>query len=74
MAPRLSTMSSVELTVGCRAVFEALDPTSLAPVAGVKITDPTIYGVNVTPNPDDVQPLIPPSPVTGAYTTGGGMV
>lgn len=45
-------MSSVELTVGCRAVFEALDPSTLAPVSGVKITDPTIYGVNVTPEAD----------------------
>ena len=49
-AELLSTMAQVELTVGCRIVFEAIDPTSGAAISGVKIVNPTVYGVDLSPS------------------------
>lgn len=77
-----STMAQLPLTYGCTAVFEAIDQATGLPVAGVKITDPVVYGYNLTtdepeePTIVDVGPAFLPLPVTppaadGSATTDG---
>lgn len=72
MAELLSTMAQVPLDVGCRIVFEAIDPDTGAPVTGVVIQNANIYGYNLTPGagsgqaPADEVPLWLPIPLEGA--------
>lgn len=65
-----STMASLPLTDGCRAVFEAINPSTGATVAGVKIINPAIYGIDLSGNEravgsglEAVTPLWLPEPV-----------
>ncbi len=40
--------AGLPLTSGCTAVFEARDATTGNAVSGVKVIDPTLYGVDLT--------------------------
>lgn len=66
-------MAVVELPGGASIVFEAVDPTSGAAVAGVVVNAQAVTAVDLT---DDNQPPEPiaPSPVAGAYLPGEEMV
>jgi hypothetical protein len=47
--PLIAAMApGLPLTANCRVVFEALDPASGAAVSGVKVTDPVLYGVDLS--------------------------
>lgn len=68
----LAVMASLPLTDGCQAVFEAIDPTTGFAVNGVKIINPSVYGVDLTGAPDagggglvPVAPLWLPEPLGG---------
>lgn len=43
-----STMASLPLIYNYTAVFEAIDPTTGAPVTGVVITNPSVYGIDLS--------------------------
>jgi hypothetical protein len=58
----ISTMATPLLVFGARAVFECIDATTDAAVTGVTITDPVISGVNLSADPNAVQP-----PVAGPF-------
>ena len=60
----------VPLTPGCQVVWEAINPTTGAQVAGVTVTNPTVYGRDLTAGAEqgastiaDVEPLFLPLPV-----------
>ena len=50
MADLISTFPALPLTYACTVVWEARDPASGGLVTGVTITDPVLYGVNLTPS------------------------
>lgn len=60
MTQQIATMASLPLTDGCRAVFEAIDSATGDAVSGVMITNPTIYGVDLTGSPDTGAGLLTP--------------
>jgi len=43
-----STMASLPLIYNYTAVFEAIDPSSGAAVTGVTVTNPSVYGIDLT--------------------------
>jgi hypothetical protein len=70
-------MASLPLTDGCQARFEAIDPTTGNAVTGVKIVNPSIYGIDLTGNEGPasvglvpVAPLWLPEPL-GTEEPGG---
>ena len=61
MSQQQSTMASLPLIYGYTAVFEAIDKTTGATVSGVTITDPSIYGIDLSGTPDGTGPAVLPS-------------
>lgn len=61
MAELISTMAQVPLVNGCSAVFEAIDPATGSTVAGVVVTNPVVYGYNLTDLGADESPTILPA-------------
>ena len=71
----ISTMATPLLVFGARAVFEAIDPVTGAPVAGVKLTNPVLAGINLSDNtpqlpPSTVEPLWLPIPTDQVNAAG----
>ena len=52
MANQISTFPALPLTYQCTVVYEARDPSTGDLVDGVQITNPVLYGVNLTPDVD----------------------
>jgi hypothetical protein len=52
MPPLISTFPALPLTNGATVVWEAWTPDGSAQVSGVVITDPVLYGLNLTPQDD----------------------
>lgn len=48
MAPLISTMPALPLVADCTIEWVAIDPSSGADVAGVKIQNPTLYGIDLS--------------------------
>lgn len=76
MAPLISTMPALPLDAECTIEWVAIDPTTGADVSGVMITNPTLYGIDLTGNvgvthvaPYDVPLLVP---IPAADLAGGG--
>ena len=63
-------MAVIDLPGGSTIKLEALDPTTNAPVAGVKVNNTTISAIDLSDTAEETPPP-PPSPIKGAYTTGG---
>ncbi len=61
-------MPALPLTASCTVEWVAIDPTSGNDVAGVTITNPTLYGVDLSGNvgetnaPPSETPLFVPTP------------
>ena len=58
-------MAEVPLTFGCKVIWQALDPVTDAPVAGVIIENATLYGYDLSPGVGsttltDITPLLTP--------------
>lgn len=62
MANQISTFPALPLTYQCTVVWEARDPTTGDIVDGVQITNPVLYGVNLTPDVDASQNAAPVGP------------
>lgn len=60
MTDLISTFPALPLTWECSIVWEARDPTTFDPVSGVVISQPVLYGLNLT---DTGQPITPTSQV-----------
>jgi hypothetical protein len=58
--PLISTMPALPLTAYCTVEWVAIDPTSGADVTGVTITNPTLYGVDLSGTVGETE--IPPAP------------
>ena len=78
--PLISTMPALPITADCTVEWVAIDPTSGADVSGVTITNPTLYGVDLSGNvgstvlqPGDVGPWLP-LPADALTTPVGGNV
>lgn len=56
MPDLISTFPALPLTYACTVVWEARDPASGDIVTGVTISNPVLYGVNLTPNVDVSKP------------------
>ncbi len=72
-----ATMASLPLTDGCTATFEAIDPATGNTITGVKIIDPSIYGIDLSgfdlataPGLKPVAPLWLPEPLGGEEPGG----
>jgi hypothetical protein len=50
MSQQQSTMASLPLIYDYTAVFEAIDATTGNAVSGVVITDPSVYGIDLSGN------------------------
>lgn len=59
----IAPMPVVVLDYNCRIVFEAVDPTTGAAVAGVKVVSPSVYGENLATLVDDRQAGAPLPPL-----------
>lgn len=59
MSQQQSTMASLPLIYGYTAVFEAIDKDTGDPVTGVTITDPSIYGIDLSGTAGTDQPVGP---------------
>lgn len=62
MPDHISTFPAIPLTYDCTVVFEARDRASGALVTGVVITDPVLYGLNLTPGVDTTVSATPSTP------------
>ena len=76
--PLIATMPALPLTAYCTVEWVAIDPTTGNDVSGVTITNPTLYGVDLsgtvgetTTAPSD-EPLWIPLPSNLFATNGGG--
>lgn len=63
MADLISTFPALPLPYASTIVFEARDPTSGDIVTGVTITDPVLYGLNLTPGVDTTVNATPVTPL-----------
>ncbi len=64
MADLIAPMPAAVLYWNCRVVFEAIDPASGAPVSGVTVTNPAVYGVNLLgTEPDQTDGTEAPAPL-----------
>lgn len=59
----IAPMPVVVLDYNCRIVFEAVDPTTGAAVAGVKIVSPAVYGENLAELVSERQTPVPLAPL-----------
>jgi len=48
MPPLMALMPVLPLTSACTVEWVAIDPTTAADVAGVTITNPTLYGIDLS--------------------------
>ena len=57
-------MPELTLTVDCQEIIDAIDPTTGAQVTGVTVTNPTIYGDDLSGGGTDNSPnaLLVPGP------------
>jgi hypothetical protein len=57
----ISTFPALPLQYGCKIVFQALHPTTDAPVTGVNVVNPVCYGLDLTGTPTSPasQPVTP---------------
>ena len=60
MAQLISTFPALPITWECTIVWEAWTPDGTSQVSGVVITDPVLYGLNLT---NETPPVSPTSPV-----------
>lgn len=63
MADLISTFPALPLTYQCSVVWEARDPTSGDLVTGVVVSNPVLYGLNLTPNVDTTVNATPVTPL-----------
>jgi hypothetical protein len=63
MPDLISTFPALPLTYECSVVWEARDPTSGDLVTGVTITNPVLYGLNLTPGVDTSVSATPATPL-----------
>ena len=66
MANFEANMAVLPLTFSCQVIIDAVDPVTGAPVAGVTLTDPTIYGYTLGGGGAviDIGPLLVPEAPT----------
>ena len=63
MAQLISTFPALPLTYQCKVVWEAWAPDGSAQVTGVVITNPVLYGLNLTPTDEPEQQIEPVAPL-----------
>jgi len=63
MPQLISTFPALPLTYQCTVVWEAWAPDGSAQVTGVTITDPVLYGLNLTPGGEPSSTIEPVAPL-----------
>jgi hypothetical protein len=77
MAPLISTMPALPLDADCTVEWVAIDPTTGADVSNVKITNPTLYGIDLSGSSEaastvaDTEPKWLPLPVSVGGNVSG---
>jgi len=61
--PIIATMPALPLTANCTVEWVAIDPTTGADVSGVTITNPTLYGVDLSGNVGETAVTPAPEPL-----------
>ena len=62
MAQLISTFPALPITWECTIVWEAWTPDGTSQVDGIVITDPVLYGLNLTDEGSSVASPAPPGP------------